>query len=281
MGTVTCFYLMIEPFYQFSVEKRTFTIETKHHMNVENFPVFTVCPVPEFNFSMTKVNGYGNSYAYNSGILNWGKNEVSWIGNTSKTVGSILDELAILKSNKHCPLSEFSYLASFKNGAKVYTSPIKFKLTRALFPDFRCCKSVFPNITRIQTIKSVRFLIKRKKAFPYDSFKVYVNEQFSSFPLNVLGAQLIGNKIETKDMDGYMNYVVSAHEKEHIEGDPNYKCKIYHRIGGYEKCLEEQIVLKSHSFVGCAAPWMTSNKVPKFSSACHKRAHRHRQDRHF
>ena len=124
-------------------------------------------------------------------------------------------------------MSKLSYLASFKNGTKVYSSPLNFKLTRALFPDFICCKSVFPNITRGQTIKAVRFLIKPKqKTFPYDSFKVYVNEQFSSSPLNVLGAQLIGDKIETKNMDGYMNYVVSAHEKEHIEGDPNAKYTI-------------------------------------------------------
>ena len=74
---------------------------------------------------MTKVNGYGNSYAYNSGILNWGRNEVSWIGNTSKTVGSIVDELASIKSINHCPSSKLSYLASFKNGTKVYFPPAR------------------------------------------------------------------------------------------------------------------------------------------------------------
>ena len=97
--------------------------------------------------------------------------------------------------------------------------------------------------------------------FPYNTFKVYVTDSSSSSPLKFPGAHMVGNKIETPNMDGWTNFKLSAHEKEHLEDDPNFKCRIYHHSRDYDRCLENQITFKSNLIIGCSAPWMTSHKV--------------------
>ena len=110
--TVVCFYLMIEQLYHFSVEKPTFTKETKHEMKVEDFPTFTICPIPEVNFTMTNVNGYLNSYSFVNGILEWKSHpEISWFGNASKSIETVVDDLAIIKSINQCPSFYVSYFS--------------------------------------------------------------------------------------------------------------------------------------------------------------------------
>ena len=81
--------LITEEFYNFLVLKPTYTFQEKRRIDLDDFPVITLCPHPSVDVNAMKKKGYGLFDFYFKGVFDPFNSSVSWAGNKSEDVKEV------------------------------------------------------------------------------------------------------------------------------------------------------------------------------------------------
>ena len=259
--TAACLFLLTKPIYQFLIKKPTITVPTKEDLRPEDVPVIIVCPDPKVNLTALTFLGYENLYVYKNGRLQYNDSYhvMSWNGRNQESVKNVFQNVSSLQSPEDCP--DLGYI-SFSNSSEEKIEKFKFELTRAMFPNHMCCRSVTPDLKEAKSLKVLGIEFKKKK--PYKSVNIYLSDQTSWSPFTVLGIDMTGNRINLNlknHKTGYKFFKMSPAQNEHFEGDPNFPCVRYSQPGEYGSCIETELTEKVMQRMGCTAPWITDREV--------------------
>ena len=133
-------YLLFTEMVVFLVSKPTLTSVTQRNMKPEDFPVFLICPKQGFDLQSLHKLGYPYSTFYGRGIINSTKNQISWVGNQTKlNVTEVIKQVSTIKTLKDCPIVEAKLN---RNGTRYIK--LHVELTRAMYPNGRCCRVIKP-----------------------------------------------------------------------------------------------------------------------------------------
>ena len=258
--TAACLFLLTQPIYQFLIEKPTITVPTKEDLRPEDLPVIIVCPEPKVNLTALTFLGYENLYFYKNGRLQYNDSYhvMSWNGKNQESVKNVFKKVSSLQSPEDCP--DFGYI-NFSNSSeeKIEVKTFKFELTRAMFPNHMCCRSVTPDLKEAKSLKVLGIEFKKK---PYRSVRVFLSDPTSWSSFTVLGSEMSGNKIGlNKHETGYKLFKMSLVKNEHLEKDPNFPCVRYSQPGEYGSCIETELTDKVMQRMGCTSPWITDKEV--------------------
>ena len=119
------------------------------------------------------------------------------------------------------------------DGRKVKVNLEKI-LTRSIYPNGRCCRTIQPEEARKYPLYELTFHEKDFRMFLYDSrhFSI-LRQSFVEFE-----GEHLENKGTLKD-GGFEKYRVQFTEETHLEGDPSFECRDYAMPLDYDQCLEE------------------------------------------
>ena len=144
-------YLLFNEMLVFLVTKPTLTSVTQTNIKPEDFPVFLICPKQGFDLQSLHKLGYPYSTFYGRGIINSTKNQISWIGNQTKmNVTEVIKQVSTIKTLKDCPFVE----AKFEGNGTRYIK-LDVELTRAMYPNGRCCRVIKPREAHIHRVFKV------------------------------------------------------------------------------------------------------------------------------
>ena len=97
--------------------------------------------------------------------------------------------------------------------------------------------------------------------------KLNLNQFKFHDPIN--GAQFIPREFEMKGspisakikpQNSFRKFKTRISKFDHVEGDPNYKCKTYTEKKPYNDCIEKELMTKFHSLLGCHPPLISQNR---------------------
>ena len=269
--TILCLGLIFDIFFKFLVEKPTLTSATKTFFTGRNFPVITLCHHEQIDKPSLESNGFKNFYYYRTGLPLTNGNgthvKISW--NVNGSEGAIEDKIAFLKSAMDCPWNSSFSFEKIRNdfeGNMLERKPLYFHLTRALYPNHRCCKANIKDHYDANIIKAIRIAdttLKPNKNL--SSYKIYLSDQISDSPFTLAKKFDLGDEIAiTSDETGWhKRYKIKVSQEKHVEGDPKYPCIKYHQHGEYGECLEKEMIKHVKKQLNCTPPWVTDNKVLK------------------
>ena len=144
-------YLLIDEIRVFLVTKPTLTSVTQTNIKPEDFPVVLICPKQGFDLQSLHKLGYPYSTFYGRGIINSTKNQISWVGNQTKmNVTEVINQVSTFKSLKDCPIVEGKLK---RNGTRYIILDVE--LTRAMYPNGRCCRVIKPREANKQRVFKV------------------------------------------------------------------------------------------------------------------------------
>ena len=133
-------YLLFNELTVFLITKPTFTSVTQTNMKPNDFPDILICPKQGFHLHSLHKLGYQISTHYGRGETKFQKNLVTWIGNQTKmNITEVADQVSTVKTSKDCPLVE----ARFQRNGNKYIF-LDVELTRAMYPNGRCCRVIKP-----------------------------------------------------------------------------------------------------------------------------------------
>ena len=145
-------YLLFNEMLVFLVTKPTLTSVTQTSIKPEDFPVFLICPKQGFDLQSLHKLGYPYSTFYGRGIINSTKNQISWVGNQTKmNVTEVINQVSTFKSLKDCPIVEGKLK---RNGTRYIKLDVE--LTRAMYPNGRCCRVIKPREANKQRVFKVQ-----------------------------------------------------------------------------------------------------------------------------
>ena len=260
--TVICCFLLFEEFIKYIHKKPTLTQTGRRKLAKEDFPVITLCPVPQIDLMKMNSYGYNSFYQYKMGMFN---NEtlstiVGWSGNqTFKTTNDVITEIAVVKHKDDCPHSKWSYVEHTDGRSR--KELLDFKLTGAIFPNHQCCQVIIPELSKSKVINSVLIsLIPKDK--PYHSFHLFLSDQTSYTIYQPASDQIRGQYYSNFRNETTTEYLkIQITKENHLEDDPNYECVDYKKPGEYNSCLENQLTEKIMETLNCTPPWITEKKV--------------------
>ena len=139
------------------LSKPTFISISKLKIQPRNFPDILICPLPGFDQAELRRLGYASSFYYSIGFLKENKS-LGWSGSDSSlNMKEILQRISVMKTSQDCPVVT---MASFDTDGKIRKEFMtSVSLTRAMYPNGRCCK-VF------NLIKPRRFNYMKKLHYP-------------------------------------------------------------------------------------------------------------------
>jgi len=196
-------------------------------MKSEDFPEIILCPEPSFDAGAAKLRGYNGMEYYLYGIEDfYNYKAMGWAGkNESEGVRKVSEELSVLKSADDCPDKYTNYIW-FEDGTG---RNLEFKLVKALYPYYMCCKIITPNVTK--TIIPQGILL-----YHSTPFKIFMADKLTASMFDQNNMKTFGDELIAKDK-GINNYRVKILEKLKIEDDPNSFCIDYKVEGEFGKCL--------------------------------------------
>ena len=242
--------LITEEFYNFLVLKPTYTFQEKRRIDLDDFPVITLCPHPSVDVNAMKKKGYGLFDFYFKGVFDPFNSSVSWAGNKSEDVKEVSKEISILKSIDDCPEGQFH----FEDNSSI----AEFKLSRALNPYHICCQVIQPKLSEASPIVSLRLFLNNSQSL-LSYFKVFLADQLTASIFDQHKTVMTGDTIASNNK-GFMMYKVKIVVDEKLEGDPKYPCIDFKFKGEYAKCIENELIKQNTKFLNCSPPWMTENE---------------------
>ena len=270
--TSLCFGLIFDIFLKYLVEKPTLTSSTRTIFTGWNFPVITVCHHEQIDKQSLESNGFKNLYYYRTGegdisYKNESHQKIGWNGNGSKSVFEVHGKIALLKSAMDCPKNSsfwFEKKHKYTEENLVGRKQLSFNLTRALYPNHKCCKINLPYLEDVNIIKAIRIAdTSLNSDIRFRSYKVYLSDQISDSPFTLAKDFNLGDEVTIKndDIGTHKRYKIKVSQEHHVEGNPKYPCIKYLKHGEYGECLEKEMIKITKKQLNCTPPWITENKV--------------------
>ena len=230
VSAVLTFYLLYEDI-QLFLSKPTFSSNSESKLQPKNFPIIVLCPFPTFDQESLWKYRYEDGYDYAKGVI-MGSSSNGWIGNSSKSVENINEEISLLKSEKDCPF--LSALFDENNYSKKYEN-IQFEMTETSYPNGRCCKAKIPSKSQENVLIKLwmRMLINDTNNSMIHGFQMYFVSQ-ESYHILKLNTNGIPMTAESK-YKGYMKYEVRVQNIRNLVEDPKIRCKNYPKVNGYNE----------------------------------------------
>ena len=252
-------YLLIDELKLYFIYKPTFTSILQTKLKPEHFPNILICSYPSYDLEELQSIGYDHSYDYSSGLSKEG-DLIGWRGNNSDdNITAITQKLSVLRTVQDCPQIK----AKFEQKGMMVKKTLSRDLSRAVYPNGRCCRVIIPDIARSNIVHRLyfRIYIKKYKNQNVNGFKMILSEPKSSsifrqHEFSVDGDRLISPIKEV----GYQEYKVKIKEEFHLLEDPNFICDNYNTVGQYDRCLEQEFVEQSVKILNCTPPWITENQ---------------------
>ena len=248
-------YLILEELYTFLVVKPTYTSIVKRNITAEDFPNIILCPEPGIDLTVAISKGYYGAFTYFLGsdsIIGLG--QIGWGGNNSEDVKEVFQNISILKTEEDCPMQYNSYFWYKGNLSRPYQEPMKFALTKALYPNHVCCKVEPPEFSSVYPVIGMQMTLSGETLY-----NVFMADKMTASYFDQHKKVMMGDKI-VSDRHNTIIYKVQIKEDEKIQDDPKYPCIDYKIRGEYAKCLENEILKQNLEFLNCTPPWMTSNE---------------------
>ena len=145
--------------------------------------------------------------------------------------------------------------ASFGIDGRKVTEPLAKSLTRSIYPNGRCCRTIQPELARKHPLYELTFKQEGFRMFLYDNrhFSI-LRQSFVDFE-----GEHLENKGRHEDV-GFEKYRVQFTEETHLEGDPIFECTDYVMPQDYDQCLEAEYVRQTLLLLNCTPPWLTDNQ---------------------
>ena len=133
------------------LSKPTFISISKYEIQPSNFPDILICPLAGFDQEELRRLGYSESFAYSMGSLK-DKKALGWGGtDPSLNMSDIIQRVSVIKTIGDCPVVIYT-TASFQMDGKFRKEKMtSVSLTRAIYPNGRCCK-VFKQLFCIEQL---------------------------------------------------------------------------------------------------------------------------------
>ena len=254
-------FVLFEELVVFLFDKPTLTTVVKTEMTPEHFPEVLVCPDPPIDLSLVLPRGYQDGYHYQLGITGNDTNYQAylWSGNRSENVEKIVNEITLLQSEEDCPMTVVWWNENEKLGFEV----VNVSLTRALFPNHRCCRVLMSDNLRSKVIKGieVRYEQEKYRGKLLDTWKMLMFDRnvYSVFQQNT--ETIFGDSITSSlGTQGTNYYKAKIKQEIYLEDSPQYPCIDYQEAGEYDQCLEEEKISQILTKLNCTPPWATDNK---------------------
>ena len=247
-------YLILDEFYKYIVIKPTYTSSTKRNMRPDDTPEIILCPDSAINISVLNSKGYDGYREYFWGM---GPNNkfIGWGGNNSEDVEKVSEDISTLKTTDDCPQTNENQFWYVNDDKSLAYDVIRFELSKSLYPNSVCCKSILPNISRFYPPQMIQFAFDMS-----ESFKIIMEDPKAASYFILHNSLLVGGEIYSTKDKGFMNYKVQLTEDEKLEDDPAYHCIDYKVGGKYADCIESEIVKQNFEYLNCTPPWMTEKR---------------------
>ena len=122
------------------LSKPTFISISKYKIQPSNFPDILICPLSGFDQAELRRLGYSESFAYAMGSLKDQKS-LGWRGtDPSLNVKDITTRISVMKTTQDCPVVIYTTASSEMDGKFRKEKMNSVSLTRAIYPNGRCCK---------------------------------------------------------------------------------------------------------------------------------------------
>ena len=254
-------FVLFEELVVFFIDKPTLTTVIKAEMGPENFPQVLVCPDPAADLSILVPRGYQDGYHYQLGITGNDSHYdfFLWSGNRSESVEEIAANISILRTEDDCP----QMVVWWNDNDVLGYEEVNTTISRALFPNHRCCKVETSHNIKTKVIKGleIRYSEEKYKNKLLESWKMLLFDQktYSVFQQN--SKTIFGDSITvTLGSQGTNYYKIKIKQEVYLEDDPQYPCIDWQVAGEYDSCLEEEKVSQVSHILNCTPPWLTDNR---------------------
>ena len=252
-------YLLIDELKLYFIYKPTFTSIVQTKLKPGHFPNILICPYPSYDLEELQSIGYDHSYDYSSGLSEEG-NLIGWRGNNSEDdLAAITHNLSVIRTLQDCPQIK----AKFEQNGIMVKKTLSRQLSRAVYPNGRCCRVIIPEIAKSNIVHRLyfRIYVNKYKNNNVKGFKMILSEPRSSSIFRQHEFSIDGDRlIAPRKAVGYQEYKVKIMEEFHLEDDPNFVCDNYNQVGQYDRCLEQEFVQQSVEILNCTPPWITDNQ---------------------
>lgn len=252
-------YLLIDELKLYFIYKPTFTSIVQTKLKPGHFPNILICPYPSYDLEELQSIGYDHSYDYSSGLSEEG-NLIGWRGNnTEDDLAAITHNLSVIRTLQDCPQIK----AKFEQNGIMVKKTLSRQLSRAVYPNGRCCRVIIPEIAKSNIVHRLyfRIYVNKYKNNNVKGFKMILSEPRSSSIFRQHEFSIDGDRlIAPRKAVGYQEYKVKIMEEFHLEDDPNFVCDNYNQVGQYDRCLEQEFVQQSVEILNCTPPWITDNQ---------------------
>ena len=254
--------VLFQEFLVFFIEKPTLTTVTKSEMEPDNFPVVLICPDPATDLSFLLTKGYPDTFHYQVGVVGNGtaiSDLFLWSGNRSENVEEIVKNSSVFKTTQDCP----AMAVWWNENDELRNETLQFTITRALFPNHRCCKAKPSENVKKKIINGLEVSYERGKIQNrlLESIKIlfFAEKTYSVFQQN--SPAMFGESITARlGSRGQNLYKVEIKQEIHRDDDPQYPCIDYQTPGEFDQCLEEENVRLTAKTLNCTPPWMTDRR---------------------
>ena len=108
----------------------------------------------------------------------------------------------------------------------------------------------------------MKFEVVTKNTSLESTVQVLLMDPVSTDVLKPLPCTMEGDaiKIETKPQSHFKKYRTKISLMSRVKGDPEFDCKHYTEKDPYSKCVEEELVSKLHSLLGCHPPLISTER---------------------
>ena len=254
-------FVLFEEMVVFFIDKPTLTTIIKSGLEPQHFPEILLCPDPALDLSVLLPRGYQDGYHYQIGVTG---NDTHyeyyrWSGNLSENVEDIVNDVSVLRSEEDCPMT----FVWWNDDEKLKYEVVNTTLTRALFPNHRCCRVLKSDNVRSKVMKGVevRYEEEKYKGKLLNSWKMMMFDEkvYSVFQHNT--ETMFGESITSSlGSQGTNYYTIKLKQEVYLEETPQYPCIDYQVAGEFDKCLEKEKIEQISRYLNCTPPWMTDNK---------------------
>ena len=253
-------YLLMGELNLYFFYKPTFTSMIQTTLKPEHFPNILICSNPSYDLEVLNSHGYDHSYDYASGLSSEG-DLVGWRGNKSDVdISALTPTLSVIRTLADCPQVK----AKFELNGTIEKTKLSVSLSRAVYPNGRCCRVIIPHIAKSNILHRLYYRIYTNKYRNknVNGFKMILSDPKSSSIFRQHEFNIDGERMSSRNRDhGYQEYKVKIKEEIHLENDPNFICNSYDIVGEYDSCLESEFVSRSLKLLNCTPPWITDNQT--------------------
>ena len=186
---------------------------------------------------------------------------VGWKGNQSDVdIGHLTQTLSVIRTMEDCPQVK----AKFEENGTIVKRKLSLQLSRAVYPNGRCCRVVVPQLAKSNIVHRLYFrvypnLYNNKNV---EGFKMILSDPRSSSVFRQHEFNIDGDRMTSRVRDlGYQEYKVKIKEEIYLEYNPNFLCNNYEVAGEYDACLESEFISRSLELLNCTPPWITDNET--------------------